>query len=109
MSVIADHVIVEKAWAEECASLFADRNAYLIGLHCPLNVLEQREKNRKDRTLGQARTQIDVIHRYVTYDLMLDTSQLTTEECVRQVIDRMKVPPEVFRRMKHTDPKAQLI
>lgn len=109
LSVIADHVFVEKAWAEECASLFADRNAYLIGLHCPLEILEQREKHRKDRTLGQARTQIDIIHRYVTYDLMLDTSRLTTEECVRQVIDRMKAPPDAFKRMKHTDPKAQLI
>ncbi len=99
-NVIADHVFVEKAWAEECAALFAEMNAYLIGIHCPLDVLEQREKDRKDRTLGQAREQFTVIHKYVTYDLELDTSQVTTEECAAQVIERLKSPPEAFKKLK---------
>ena len=62
-NILADHVFVEKAWVDECAALFAEMNAYLIGLQCPLEVLEQREKDRKDRTLGQARLQYEVIHK----------------------------------------------
>lgn len=54
INIIANHVLVEKAWVDECAELFADMNAYLIGLRCPLEILEQRERQRKDRTLGQA-------------------------------------------------------
>lgn len=100
LNVIADHVFVEKAWADECAALFADMNAYLIGLHCPLEMLEEREKNRKDRTLGQAREQFDVIHRYVTYDLELDTSELTMEECAERVIERLQTPPIAFKKLK---------
>lgn len=100
LNVIADHVFVEKAWVDECASLFADMNAYLIGLYCPLEVLEQREKDRKDRTLGQAREQFDVIHKYVIYDLELDTSTLTLEECAEKVIERLKTPPEAFKRLR---------
>ncbi len=100
LNVIADHVFVEKAWVDECASLFADMNAYLIGLHCPLELLEQREKDRKDRTLGQAREQFDVIHKYVVYDLELDTSTLTLEECAEKVIERLKTPPEAFKRLR---------
>jgi hypothetical protein len=92
---------VEKAWVDECASLFADMNAYLIGLHCPLEVLEQREKDRKDRTLGQAREQFDVIHKYVVYDLELDTSTLTVEECAEKVIERLKTPPIAFKKLKN--------
>jgi chloramphenicol 3-O phosphotransferase len=74
---------------------FADMNAYLIGVKCPLDVLEQREKDRKDRTLGQARLQYDVIHKYVKYDLEVDTSKLSTEECVEKVIERLKSPPSL--------------
>jgi chloramphenicol 3-O phosphotransferase len=100
LNIIADHVFVEKAWVDECASLFADMNAHLIGLHCPLEVLEQREKDRKDRTLGQAREQFDVIHKFVTYDLELDTSKLTAEECAEKVIERLKSPPTAFKQLK---------
>lgn len=99
-NVIADHAFVEKAWVDECVSLFAGMNAYLIGLYCPLEVLEQREKDRKDRTLGQAGLQFDVIHKYTKYDLELDTSKLTTEECADNVIERLKTPPAAFRQIR---------
>jgi len=99
-NVVADHVLVEKVWVDECASLFADMNAYLIGLQCPLDVLEQREKDRKDRTLGQARDQFSVIHKYVVYDLKLGTSILTIDECVEQVIERLETLPEAFKKLK---------
>src|SRR5689334_15038637 len=99
-NVIADHVFVERIWAEECAKLFGHLNAYLMGIQCPLNVLEQRERDRKDRTLGQARAQIDVIHKYTTYDLEVDTSILAPKQCAEQIIERLKQPPEAFKRLK---------
>lgn len=68
-NILADHVFVEKAWVDECAALFAEMNAYLIGLNCP---------------------------QYTQYDLELDTSKLTTEECAEQVIERLKFPPTAF-------------
>jgi chloramphenicol 3-O phosphotransferase len=50
--VIADHVLVEPSWAKECGVVFSSMPASLIGVHCPLEVLEQREHSRKNRTLG---------------------------------------------------------
>lgn len=99
-NILADHVFVEKAWADECANLFAEMNAYLIGVKCPLEVVEQREADRKDRTLGQARLQYDVIHKYVTYDLEVDTSLLSAEECAEKVIEILKSPPVAFKKLK---------
>ncbi|MBE0670766.1 MAG: AAA family ATPase [Anaerolineales bacterium] len=99
-NIVADHVFVEKAWVDECASLFAGMNAYLIGVKCPLEIAEQREKDRKDRTLGQARLQYDVIHQYVTYDLEVDTSLLNSEECVTKIIERLKSPPVAFKQLR---------
>ncbi len=99
-NVIADYVLVEPAWAKECADLFADLPAFLIGVQCPLEVLEQRERSRKNRTLGQAKMQYPIIHKYVVYDLEVDTSVLSPEECARAIVTRMQTPPEALKRMK---------
>jgi chloramphenicol 3-O phosphotransferase len=98
-NVIADHVLVEKAWVQECASLFASLNAYLIGIRCPLEVLESRERDRQDRTLGQARAQYDVIHRYTCYDLEVDTSILSAGQCAQKIMERLAAPPWAFNRL----------
>ena len=98
--VIADHVLVESAWAKECAGLFAGLPAYMIGVHCPLEVLEQRERSRKNRTFGQARLQYPVIHKYARYDLEVDTSRLSSEACAGLIQSRLNQPPQALRRMQ---------
>jgi len=100
--VVADHVMVEQAWVTECAHLFADLNAYLVGVHCPLTVVEERERTRGDRTLGQARTMFAVVHRYTVYDLEVDTSLHTAEECAQQIREFVLggQPPSAFRRLR---------
>jgi chloramphenicol 3-O phosphotransferase len=99
-NVIADHVLVEPQWVQECAGLLSDLPAYLIGARCPLDVLEQREKQRKDRTLGQARAQFDLVHAHGLYDLEVDTSQLNPEACAQQIIQRVHDgPPAAFKQL----------
>jgi chloramphenicol 3-O phosphotransferase len=98
-NIVADHVLVEKDWVNECARLFTDMPAYLIGIQCPLEVLEQRERERKDRTLGQARAQFDVIHKYTVYDLEVDTSLLNPGGCALQIIERLQSPPVAFKNL----------
>jgi chloramphenicol 3-O phosphotransferase len=99
LNVIADHVLIDQAWVAECARLFADVPAYLIGLRCPLHVLEQRERQRQDRTLGQARLQFPLIHKFVTYDLEVDTSILSPQECAARVEERLQRPPAALRSL----------
>lgn len=94
LNVVADHVLVEAAWVEECRRLFAGLPAYLIGVHCPLEVLEQRERGRKNRTLGQARAQFERVHAFVkAYDLEVDTSLHNPEECARLVREHIRHHP----------------
>lgn len=85
-NVVADHVLVEPGWAEECARLFCDLPAWMVAVRCPLEVVEQRERDRQDRTLGQARAQFDVVHRYVRYDIEVDTSLLSVTECAEAIM-----------------------
>jgi chloramphenicol 3-O phosphotransferase len=39
--------------------------------------LELRERNRRDRVIGLARSQLEFVHRHFHYDLTIDTSAVT--------------------------------
>ena len=101
-NVVADHVLVEPEWVAECAALFADLPAYLIGVHCPLEVLVAREQARADRTLGQAAAQFPLVHRHGVYDLNVDTHAHTTAECAAQSVAYLAsgAPPHAFRELR---------
>ena len=101
-NVVADHVLVEPRWLEECSLLFADLPAYLVGVRCPLAVLEERERQRKDRTLGQARAQFSRVHAHGLYDVEVDTSLLSPEACALRVRARLDdgTGPVAFKRLR---------
>jgi chloramphenicol 3-O phosphotransferase len=100
--ILADHVLVEPDWVRECAELFAELPAHLIAVRCPLAVVEQRERDRGDRTLGQARKQFDRAHAHGIYDLEIDSSLATPEACAAQIRDYLiaGAQPTAFRRLR---------
>ena len=101
LNVVADHVLVEPALWADCAGRLADLPAYLVGVRCPLPVLEEREKARRNRTLGQAAAQVDRVHAHGVYDWQVDTALLTPLECALQIknlLDR-KIPPNALKRL----------
>ena len=99
--VLADHVLVKPVWLRECAGLFADLPAYFVGVRCPLEILEQREMSRRNRTLGQAKAQFNLVHAHGVYDLEVDTSQSSTEACALQIKARIEsgAPPTAFKQL----------
>lgn len=108
--VVADHVLVEPAWVNDCAEVLADLPAYLIGIRCPTPVLEARERARKNRTLGQAAAQNAVIHRHGVYDFEVDTSQFSAEECACQIINFLHgggQPSALTRLRKQSSPGGE--
>ncbi len=101
-NVVAEHVLVERQWLEECTRLFSALPALFVGVLCPLDVLEQREAARKDRTLGQARAQFHLVHAHSIYDLEVDTSKSSAEACALQIKQRLEDGslPEAFKRLR---------
>lgn len=87
MNVLADHVLVEKEWVHDCAEQLAGLPAYLVAVRCPLEVLEERERSRKDRTLGQARLQHQLVHAHGIYDFEVDTSRNNPRSCAKKIAD----------------------
>jgi chloramphenicol 3-O phosphotransferase len=80
LCVIVDHVLLEPAWLPDLAARLAPHEVLFVGVRCPLEIVVAREAARKDRTLGQAAAQIDIVHRAGGYDLEVDTSRLTADE-----------------------------
>ena len=101
-NVVAHHVLVEPAWLRECVRLFSELPALFVGVRCSLDVLEQREAARKDRTLGQARAQFDLVHAHGLYDLEVDTVASSAEACARQIRGYLESgrPWDAFKRLR---------
>tara|TARA_R100001143_G_scaffold63576_1_gene72208 strand:- start:1969 stop:2532 length:564 start_codon:yes stop_codon:yes gene_type:complete len=59
-----------------------------VGITAPVEVLEQRERDRGDREIGLARTQVDIVHRGIEYDLMIDSQQTGLEDCARLICEK---------------------
>lgn len=99
--LLVDHVLVEPEWVRECAALFSPLPAYCIGLHCPLDVLEARERARRDRTLGQARAQFERVHAHTVYDFSLNSAELTPDEAALHLQAWLagRPTPQALRRL----------
>jgi chloramphenicol 3-O phosphotransferase len=110
--VLADHVLIERAWVEECAALFAPLPAYLIGVSCPLSVAEWREQQRNDRAPGQARAHFERVHAHGVYDLTVDTAIADADTCAERIQQFLATgaAPVAFSQLNHqasTLPRTQ--
>jgi chloramphenicol 3-O phosphotransferase len=88
-NLIVDDVMLENEMAEY-AALLAGFTLHVVGVFAPLDVLEARERERGDRLIGLARWQYDRVHRGKSYDLEIDTSTATAQDCaerIRQTFD----------------------
>ena len=98
LSVIVDHVLLDPAWVGDLAGRLAGHEVLFVGVRCPREVVVERERARRDRTIGQAAAQVDVVHRAGGYDLEVDTSVLSPEaaaEVIARVVEA-GLPPRAF-------------
>lgn len=58
-------------------------------MNCSLDELRRREIKRGDRSIGQSEWQLWHMDNSVIYDLEVDTSINTTEECADQIISKL--------------------
>lgn len=100
--ILADHALVEPAWVAECALLFADLPAYLIGVRCESEILAARELARGDRLPGQAAKQYERVHAHATYDYEVDTSYTSALDCAQMILRFLASgePPKAFQSLK---------
>ncbi|RLQ93697.1 chloramphenicol phosphotransferase [Falsibacillus albus] len=60
-----------------------------VGVYCDPVVASARERERGDRNEGMAASQATIVHEGMHYDLKVDTTKASTEECVRMIIEKI--------------------
>ena len=87
--LIVDHIIEFATWRRDLAALLRGLDVYLIGVHCDLDEIDRRERERGDRRVGEGRTHVTVdgIHTFGPYDLDVDTTRGVSAELVDAVLD----------------------
>ncbi len=50
-------------------------DVFFVGVQCPLEILEQREKQRGDRHAGDAAKDLQTVHSFLPYDFEVDSRE----------------------------------
>lgn len=88
-AVIFDHVLHDTAMYESFRTAMAGIDVFSVGVTCPLDVLEARERARGDRVLGRARGLAGVVHGFMTYDVTVDTGAQDPASCAARVVEAL--------------------
>ena len=84
-NVIVDYIMYDDAWLKDLVTTLKGYRVYLVGVKLPLEVLEQREKNRGTSPVGHVRSHYSTVHKNWIYDLEVDTSVLSSEEAAQKI------------------------
>jgi chloramphenicol 3-O phosphotransferase len=91
--LIVDDVVNGTEWLRSIVHALAPFSVLFVGVLCSLEELERREAARGDRARGLARGMIGPAHEHDTYDLRVDTSQMTAAECAQKIKERLYSGP----------------
>ena len=84
--VIIDDVFLDGAVSQQRTSEYLEGLEVLwVGVRCAPDVAAARERAREDRPAGMAAAQAEAVHRGVVYDLVVDSSTSSPEECARRI------------------------
>jgi len=95
--LIVEHILESQDWADQLATLIGHLDVFWVGVHAPLAVLEQRERDRGNRTVGESAYHLKT-HSFCRYDIEVDTTAAPIEEIAEIVANAWRA-----RRAKPAD------
>ena len=100
-NVIVDDLLFKPEYLHDYAEALADHDAWLIGVRCSLDVVNEREAGRPGRFPGTATSHYHQVHEHgAEYDLEVDTTTTTPRACAELIIERLSSPPEALERLR---------
>lgn len=102
---IVDHVLQEPEWVLPCVKALKDIQVIFVKVGCSLDELKRREKARGDRTVGMSKYQYSRVHQHGIYDVEVDTSTMSAEQCVNTIKTYLYsgAQPQAFVRLQESD------
>lgn len=114
MALAGHHVIAEAVILPKTRDLYLDAlgglPVFLVGVRCPVDVAERRERARTDRP-GSAPIELrvpefDLVHSHGAYDVEVDTSTTSVAVAVASIRRALASPPTAFQRILARRPDA---
>lgn len=87
--LIVDDVIPDAETLERTIDALARFRVLFVRVECALEVAEQRERKRGDRTIGLARGLAPVVHAHGVYDLTVESSDASPSDCAEIIREHM--------------------
>lgn len=73
--LVVDHVFESQTDFDDLVAALEGLDVFLVGVHCPIEELERRERERGDRRIGDARMDLATVHSFCRYDLEVDSTR----------------------------------
>ena len=86
-SLVLDFVLRDAEQFASCLDALSARSVHIVGVKCELQTLEARELQRGDRDIGLARAQFEHPEYARSYDLVIETTTLSSDEGARRIWD----------------------
>lgn len=101
-NVIVDYILYEQEWINDLICVLQDFTVYFVGVTIPLEILEQREKDRGTSPVGHARSHYYTVHEPGLYDLEVDTGSLTSQQAAEIIKEFVEsdTKPSAFNQIK---------
>jgi chloramphenicol 3-O phosphotransferase len=91
--LVVDHVLSEPWRLQDCLTVLDGLDVVFVGVLCPPEELERRERARGDRGPGVAAKQLQSVHQHGLYDFEVDTSVNGPRECALAIKEFLSRPP----------------
>ncbi|SEN22457.1 chloramphenicol 3-O phosphotransferase [Mesobacillus persicus] len=89
INVVVDQILHNDETLQDCLTALKGYPVFFVGVHCSQDELERREKERGDRYLGLATTQLKYVHQQKEpYDIEVNTSMESLEACADQIVKK---------------------
>jgi chloramphenicol 3-O phosphotransferase len=108
--VVVDHVLLYPCWIRQAVEVLGHHRVLFVGVFCEIEELERRERERGNRQAGYAFGSFTSIHQYGRYDLEIDTSRRTPEDCAARILEHLRTgpAPTAFEQMRREFSDARL-
>ena len=96
-NLIVEHIIEFELWLTDLRVLLKGYDVFMVGVHCPPEELQRREKLRGDRAPGEALHHLRT-HGFCRYDLEIDGRERAEANAARIVTawQERKAPGALF-------------
>jgi chloramphenicol 3-O phosphotransferase len=97
VGVILDEVFLGGVESQQrVRSALSGLSVLWVAVRCDVEIAVAREAGRPDRVPGMVRSQAQIVHEGVSYDLQVDTSHATARECAAEIaaaVGQIATPP----------------